>query len=713
MKHAVSEELLAAYVDGRVPEPERRAVESHVDQCAQCREEVSSLREIVGLEALIAKQEHHVGPNFAVKVMEEVRGCAPHGEWRLTMAVKKIGGAFAKMSSVGREAIVFCMLLCFVSLMSVRYLGNNVSRQFSNVSMSIGGGGEGPRHEYKPGTESRFSRFSHDKNASDLLTSSQSLPAPAGRVRQDAESERLFLDLPREHALTGEIDGAADGGAFSRPTRYQDSHILIQPQLSSERYGSYVESARILVRQNPLSTFSLDVDTGSYTNIRRFLNSGTLPPPDSVRIEELLNYFDYNYSYRGEAPFSVSYEIAPSPFNEGRYLLQLGIKARTIEPSPETGWNLVFLIDTSGSMAEANKLPLVKSSMHALVNNMRNQDRIAIVTYADGARVALNSTSGAQKDLIRSVLDRLSANGSTNGGAGIDMAYQAAQSNMIHGGVNRVILATDGDFNVGNYSFQGLMDLVQRRRESGITLTVLGFGQGNLNEKMLEQLADRGNGNYFYLDSYNEARRVLSSALVSTIETAAKDVKAQIEFNPEHVLEYRLIGYDNRVLARQDFDNDRVDAGEIGSGHAVTVLYEIVLTRSKLADQIRGDYRYQKAAEETVIETEADRAGELGYLKLRYKEPMGRSSELLTFVIETQEIKDSYEQASRDFRFAAAVSAFGHLLRRSSYAGNYSFRDLVSLAQDAQGVDEDGKRREFVQLLENAASLNAERAVAR
>ncbi|MCB0346315.1 MAG: Flp pilus assembly protein CpaB [Bdellovibrionales bacterium] len=476
----------------------------------------------------------------------------------------------------------------------------------------------------------------------------------------------------------------------------------VVPNVSGERYGHYDENPRQTPTEAPFSTFGVDVDTASYTNMRRYLSAGTLPPNDAVRIEEFINYFDYDYPSKADRPFTVSYEIAPSPLENERFLLKVGVKARdTAGIDSEKGWNLVFLIDTSGSMAAPNKLPLVKQSLKILAENMRPQDRLAIVTYAGNARILLQSASGDQKAHINAMIDSLRPGGGTNGGAGIDLAYNLAQQNMIRGGVNRVILATDGDFNVGNYHFGQLMNMIEHKRRSGITLTTLGFGTGNINEQNMEQLANRGNGNYFYIDSFKEARRIFDEKLFSTIEVVAKDVKLQVEFNPLQVLEYRLIGYDNRKLEAQDFDNDAKDAGEVGSGHEVTALYELVLTDTPLADRLINQRRYGKSAKKDIEVPEAV-ADELAYIKVRYKEPEANRSNLLTYKAKRSDVRTDVAKTSDDFRFAAAVSYFGHLLRASRYAGAYNMQQIADLAKGALGSDETGQRREFVELVQNA-----------
>lgn len=494
---------------------------------------------------------------------------------------------------------------------------------------------------------------------------------------------------------------AAATSAYARRYPQIAPYNYTPPRISGERYGQYEENPRQTPAEAPFSTFGIDVDTASYTNARRFLQSGALPPGEAVRIEEFINYFDYDYPSQPDKPFAVSYEIAPSPLEPERFLMKVGVKARDAEGiDSERGWNLVFLIDTSGSMASPDKLPLLKRSLKVLTSNMRPHDRISIVTYSGTARVALPAVSGERKEYINSVIDSLMPAGGTNGSAGIDLAYSLAEANRIPGGVNRVILATDGDFNVGHYHFAELMRLIEYKRRSGVTLTTLGFGTGNINEENMEQLANRGNGNYYYVDSFKEARRIFDENLLSTVEIVAKDVKLQVEFNPQHVLEYRLIGYDNRRLAAADFADDAKDAGEIGSGHTVTALYELVLADTPLAERLINKPRY--SSRESAENVPAELSDELAYVKVRYKAPEASGSNMLTYVVKKSDVHESWEETSDDFRFAAAVSYFGHLLRGSRYVGGYDLSQVAGLARAALGEDPRGQRREFVELVENA-----------
>jgi Ca-activated chloride channel family protein len=470
-----------------------------------------------------------------------------------------------------------------------------------------------------------------------------------------------------------------------------------QQPYDTERYQHQQDNPVQRVAEHPVSTFSIDVDTGAYANVRRFLNEGRLPPQDAVRVEEMINYFDYDYAppSNRETPFRVSTEVAPSPWNSSSLLLSVGIKGFEVAAEQRPAANLVFLIDVSGSMNSRDKLPLLQKSFRLLTEQLTARDRVSMVVYAGSSGVVLEPTPGDQKHRIHEAVERLSAGGSTNGAQGIERAYQLAHATFMKGGINRVILATDGDFNVGTVDFEQLVDMAERERTTGVELTTLGFGTGNYNDQLMERLADAGNGNYAYIDTLSEARKVLVSQLSSTLFTIAKDVKIQVEFNPAEVLEYRLIGYENRMLAREDFNNDKVDAGEIGAGHRVTALYEVVPVGAKgSVDPLRYGAPTPKVAGN----------GELANVKLRYKMPNAEVSQLLEYPIRKSSIA-STDKLSANFRFAASVAAFGQLLRGGKYIGDFSYGDVTKLAKGALAEDGDGYRREFVSLVELARTL--------
>jgi Ca-activated chloride channel homolog len=471
--------------------------------------------------------------------------------------------------------------------------------------------------------------------------------------------------------------------------------------MNTENYAVIDESRFLPAATNPRSTFSIDVDAASYTNVRRFLTAGQRPPKDAVRIEELLNYFRYDYPEPDDKDrFSVTTDLAVAPWAAEHRLLRIGIKGRSLRTESVPSSNLVFLLDVSGSMQPPNKLPLVKQAFRLLVQELRPQDRVAIVVYAGAAGLVLPSTPGSDKATILAALDRLEAGGSTAGGAGLRLAYEVAKQHYEREGNNRVILATDGDFNVGESSDAAMVRLIEERRDQGIFLTVLGFGTGNLKDSRMEQIADKGNGHYAYVDHLNEARRVFVREFAGTLVTIAKDVKIQVEFNPAKVAAYRLVGYENRALRTEDFADDRKDAGELGAGHTVTALYEIVPVGASFAGTGADldDLKYQSVQPRSGINRD-----EWLTVQLRYKEPDGTTSRLLTHPVR---VRRAAEEPSGDFRFAAAVAAFGLVLRESEYRGTATLDQVLQLARGSEGRDPDGERAEFVRLVESARLLS-------
>jgi Ca-activated chloride channel family protein len=469
---------------------------------------------------------------------------------------------------------------------------------------------------------------------------------------------------------------------------------------NTEAYDLITDNRFRSVLDHPLSTFSIDVDRASYANVRRFLSSYQLPPKDAVRIEELVNYFDYDYpDPEGEAPFSVSFERMECPWKPEHALVRIGLEGRDIEVDARPPTNLVFLLDVSGSMEPENKLPLVKRSMKMLTAQLGSSDRIAIVVYAGASGLALDSTPGSRRADILRALDRLEAGGSTNGGEGIQLAYALAERQFIVGGVNRVILATDGDFNVGVTNRGDLVRLIEESAKKKIFLTVLGFGMDNYKDATLEELADKGNGNYAYIDGLPEARKVLVREMSGTLVTIAKDVKIQVEMNPARVEAYRLIGYENRLLAKEDFNDDRKDAGEIGAGHRVTALYELVPPGAEPDLPAVDELKYQRP----VALREAASGSELMTVKLRYKEPEGDTSSLLSFVL----FDEKTSRPSRDFQFASAVAAFGMVLRDSPFRGDADWDSVKELARSGLGPDPNGYRREFLELVDLAREVSS------
>jgi Ca-activated chloride channel family protein len=471
------------------------------------------------------------------------------------------------------------------------------------------------------------------------------------------------------------------------------------PGFNTEQYDRIYENPFLAVSVNPRSTFSIDVDRASYSNVRRFIDQGLRPPKDAVRTEELVNYFSYDYPEpRGADPVSITTEVAPAPWKPAHRIVRIGLKGKSIDKRALPASNLVFLIDVSGSMTPPNKLPLVKAAFRLLVNELREEDRVAIVVYAGAAGLVLPPTSGSEKTKILDAIERLEAGGSTAGGAGLTLAYDVARKSHLTGGNNRVILATDGDFNIGLSSDADMVRLIEARRAQGTYLTVLGFGMGNYKDSRLEKLADKGNGNYGYIDDIMEAKKMFVTEFGGTLVTIAKDVKLQVEFNPAKVAAYRLIGYENRLLRDQDFNDDTKDAGEIGSGHTVTALYEIIPVGAHTDQKVEGvdPLRYQAPpARDGAVAT-----NELLFVRMRYKQPDGETSKLLE-----RAVVDRGEQPSRDLVFASAVAAFGLVLRDSEYKGSATLSDVLRAAKQSIGEDPNGYRADFIRVVEAARKL--------
>ena len=507
--------------------------------------------------------------------------------------------------------------------------------------------------------------------------------------------------VQKRSEVTGAVSTLLQGkvaGVNTSAVSYEimDSEYAPEP-MNTEGYTAIHENGFKSVKQNPLSTFSIDVDAASYSNIRRYINSGSLPPVDAVRIEEMINYFSYYYPQpKGDDPFSINTELSVCPWNTENYLLHVGLQGKNIATELLPPSNLVFLIDVSGSMNDQNKLPLLISSFGLLVDQLRPADRIAIVVYAGSSGLVLPSTPGNQKQKIKESLNRLSAGGSTAGGAGLKLAYQVAEENFMEKGNNRIILATDGDFNVGSSSNAEMERLIEKEREKGIAISVLGFGMGNYKDDKMEVIADKGNGNYAYIDNLQEAKKVLVNEFGGTLFTIAKDVKFQLEFNPANVEKYRLIGYENRLLNTEDFEDDKKDAGEMGAGHTVTALYEIVPAKKRSRDKT---LKYQT----TQLSNEAVQSNDLITLKLRYKKPDGFKSQLIEQVVKNEPL--ALEQTSDNFRFSASVAQFGMLLRDSEFRGTTTFESAEKLAQGSRGDDLEAYRGEMIRLLKSAALL--------
>ena len=520
--------------------------------------------------------------------------------------------------------------------------------------------------------------------------------------RHNSGEKVSVINSEPDEVMEEEVEVTSNEAALMEPSANATSKIILSSppqQRNAETYKEIKENSFVAVAQQPVTTFSADVDRAAYANVRRIIGYGQIPPKDAVRIEEMVNYFDYDYPAPEEgsaSPLRVSPELAPAPWNPNHLLLRIGLQAKKIDLTKAPPSNIVFLIDVSGSMDEENKLPLLKSSFKMLLGQLKPDDKIAIVTYANGTKVALPSTSVKDKEKIIKVLDNLYASGGTSGGRGIQLAYEQAQKSFIKNGNNRIILATDGDFNIGINNTTDLEKFIEKQRESGIYMSVLGFGMGNYRDDMAETIADKGNGNYAYIDNITEAKKVLVNELSGTLFAVAKDVKLQLEFNPKYVKEYKLIGYENRMLANEDFTNDKKDAGEIGAGHTVTALYELVPSDGKVAQSLR--YQSQEL-------NEKGKGNELGFLKIRYKDPKVKDAKSVEITEPLVFNKKALKETSTDYRFAASVAEFGILLRDNSNKANATYDQVIELAEGAIGKDPEGYRKEFVRLVKSVKML--------
>ncbi|MFT5820908.1 MAG: Ca-activated chloride channel family protein [Crocinitomix sp.] len=541
-------------------------------------------------------------------------------------------------------------------------------------------------------------------NISDGVTGNEhyytvhSLDASAtyGTTTIDNEEEKSF-NINKLEPLSFGTNSVHQGWSNAN---YTNQNVQYDVDRYYEQYDDFDENEFETPLEQPLSTFGIDVDGAGYSNMRRFVQSGYLPPKDAVKLEEMVNYFNYDLAEpNGDDPFSITTELGKCPWEENHLLMQVALQGEHIDMDENQSNNIVFLLDVSGSMNEADKLPLLKKSLYLLVNEMGTDDRIAIVVYAGAAGLVLPSTSGKYKSKIYDALENLSAGGSTAGGRGIELAYKVANDSRISGGNNRIILATDGDFNVGTSGDDELVKLIEQKRKTGISLSVLGFGTGNLQSSKMEKLADNGNGNYNYIDNILEAKKVLVDELGGTLVTIAKDVKLQLEFNPEHVKNYRLLGYENRVMSAKEFDDDTKDSGDLGAGHSVVALYEIVPTEA-LNVQAASNLRYQKK----MVNNSKGLKEEIAIIKFRYKKPTGNKSKLIEKVVKNNPVITT----SDNFKFASAVAEFGMLIRESKYKGNATFDGVLERAKASKGDDEFGYRAEFIQLVERAKLLMLE-----
>jgi len=702
---------ITAYATGELEGREREVFESELAASDSLHREVESMSGLAKQLASAAK------PTDRFTEDERSRLLAKCAATRRSRTLAKNSLKVVLWTTVG----VAACLIIFAGLVGI--IGQNSSPFMMANRMAVEPPAEGlPRaaasHAAAPQTAREPSKTA--PQASQSLPEVEvraAVPVPdvSDMVALQAQTERIVMPKaapamkPQALALRRQVAAPQDEEALmelqARHSRVAELEQIVSTpsEFNTEAYAAVRENEFVTAKDNPLSTFSIDVDTASYSNVRRFLDDEIRPPAGAIRTEELINYFRYNYPQpTGDDPFSVNLEVSRAPWNPERELVRIGLKGREL-PAEERGpANLVFLIDVSGSMDEPNKLPLLQRSLSALVENLSDEDRVAIVTYAGSSGLVLAPTEGAKKREILEAISNLRAGGSTHGSEGIRLAYETAREQFHEDGNNRVILCTDGDFNVGVTNESELQKLIEKERESGVFLSVLGFGTGNLNDSTMELLANKGNGNYAYIDSISEGRKVLVEQMGSTLFTIAKDVKIQVEFNPARVAGYRLIGYENRLLAKEDFNDDKKDAGEIGAGHTVTALYEIIPVGQAVPGSPSVDpLKYQRPEEDS-----ASASNELLTVKLRYKAPDGDKSKLIEIPLEADEIP-AFDAASEDFRFASAVAAFGMKLRGSPDAGKITWSQIQDIARGALGNDPGSYRAEFLTLIEKAKTLGS------
>ena len=635
------------------------------------------------ISGLVTDSRHRPLPGVTVLVKGTTRGASTAADGRYALWVPNAGAATLVFSSVG-------FLTQERRIGATRMLSVTLAEDYKQLSEVVVTGYGGEQRRLVTGAATVVGRASGV-----LIRGASAVHGKKGKQRDQADYQSL-ADYEASPS-----SGYAPGPLATLPARDEAG--------AGDTYAHVAENKFLEVKRVPLSTFALDVDAASYANVRRFLNEGQLPPRDAVRVEEMLNYFRYDYAAPPAGspdPVRISTELAACPWNPAHQLARIGIQARKVETAKLPPANLVFLVDVSGSMMSPDRLPLVQAGLKLLVKQLRPQDRVALVVYAGAAGLVLPPTPGSQPQVILDAIDRLQAGGSTAGGAGLRLAYSTARQHFNKEGNNRVILASDGDFNVGESSDAALEQLIVDQRESGVFLTVLGCGRGNLRDARMEALADKGNGNYAYLDNLDEAGRVLVAQFGGTLFTVAQDVKLQVEFNPARVAHYRLVGYENRLLEAEDFNNDRKDAGELGAGHTVTALYEIVPVgaAAPLVDPLK--YQTDKA---TPASLQQFITQDVLTVKLRYKEPQGSASKLLAQPLVGAPV--AIEKASPDFRFAAAVAQFGMLLRQSEQRGTATWAATERLADGARGADTDGYRAELVRLVRLAEGLSGSPAV--
>jgi Ca-activated chloride channel family protein len=686
MKNIMREEDLTRYVLGEVSAEEKIEIERQINANAQLQAEVKSLRQFTASFSTELKKE--VSPGLGDKEHEKIEKIVGKTKVRRTFMIwaAPLSMAFGVMA-----------LIYFTSPILVPKFQNVEVTEIPKVAEK----NKAPE-EQTVLQNSPLDEVLSGKSAMTGVADGEAY-SYAQRKKGDSGAAAAAPGVAMKEGLgaVGYTYGGQSADLIARPTK---SFMPIEQDKgrNTENYAHITENGFKKVGDEPYSTFSIDVDTAGYSVMRRFINQGSLPDAASVRIEELLNYFPYEYaSPQGAAPFATNIEMTTAPWNAEHKLLRVGLKAKAIDWKNRPSSNLVFLLDVSGSMDEPNKLPLVKTALKMLVENLGEKDKVAIVVYAGASGLALPATHANDRAKILSALDNLQAGGSTNGGDGIRLAYKIAQENFIPGGINRVMLATDGDFNVGTTSESELVSLIEEKAKSKVFLTVMGFGMGNYKDTNLEKLANKGNGSYGYIDNANEARKMLVEQVGGTMMTVAKDVKIQIEFNPNKVSGYRLIGYENRLLNKEDFNDDTKDAGEVGSGHTITALYEIIPAGKNVPGASVDPLRYQNAPKVAVD----PKSKELLNFKLRFKKPEGDTSDLITIPVEDS--NRNFAEGSGDFKFQAAVAEFGMILRDSKFKGSSSFDGVIEKVQgnlNHVGAA-DPYRTEFLELVKKAKTL--------
>jgi Ca-activated chloride channel family protein len=699
-----------AYVLGELSEAERAEIEKELESSAAAREAVDEIR----LTTLLLKDELAKEPALGLTPAQKhaIAAAATAGQPESASRYTGwFGLQFVKYATAAAAALFIVASISIPLLVRSRSAVSPVAMSLERDAAATDGTTASIAQQQKPALADA------DAPPQELRQLNRAAEAEGRVARLEADQivdavvvEPQSSKMTYGAALAGTASNAPSSFAAPPPPGTAPApapDILDRPRFNTEAYDLVPDNPFIPAAQEPVATFSIDVDTASYANVRRFITQNQLPPKDAVRIEEMINYFTYDDAPpAGPHPIAAYAEVAAAPWQPAHRLVRVAIKAKDVDLSKRPASNLVFLIDVSASMNDPRKLPLLKSSMKLMIDKLEDNDRVAMVVYAGASGLVLPPTSGQNKTALIAAIDRLESGGSTNGAAGIRLAYDTAVANFIKGGINRVILATDGDFNVGVTSQGDLTRLIEDRAKSGVFLTVLGFGMGNLKDSTLERLADRGNGNYAYIDTLAEAQKVLVEGMGGTLMTIAKDVKVQIEFNTAEVNAYRLIGYENRVLRPEDFNNDAKDAGDMGAGHAVTALFEVVPKGVEMALPTIEPLRYREAAPAAPAASRRDLdvgIQEMLNIKIRYKEPDGTTSRMIDFPIVDR--KTGFNTATTDLRFAAAVASFGMILRDSPHQGQSSLNAVIDMAEKSRGADKGGYREEFIQLVRKAATL--------